>query len=62
VTPRHCKAFRPGPGQELQWMLTSEDGKKVIASGTVTADKWGLATLKQIPVAKAKSRIVIRKP
>jgi hypothetical protein len=37
------------------------DGK-VLASGTVTADRWGLVTLRQATVTKGKNRLVIRRP
>jgi len=63
VTPRHCKRFKAKPGSKWSWTNTADDGKgKVIGRGTVTADKWGLVTLKQITVTKGKNRIVIRKP
>jgi hypothetical protein len=60
LTPRRCQSFRPKPGEAFEWTYTALDGGKVLASGTVTADRWGLVTLKGLHVAKGKSRIVIR--
>jgi len=40
--------------------MSTRDGK-VIASGTVEADRWGLATLKQVVVGKARNRIRIER-
>jgi len=61
VTPRHCKAFKPKPGRKFKWTNTSLAGGKVVATGTVAADKWGLVTLKQLSIDKGKNRISIVK-
>ena len=63
ITPRHCTAFKPKAGQEFTWTnspLAKEGVDAKPLSGTVTADQWGLVTLKQIAVTKAGNRIVIR--
>jgi hypothetical protein len=45
VTPRRCQKFKPRPGEELRW--TSSVG----ASGTITADKHGLATVTKVLIS-----------
>jgi len=57
VTPRHCRRFRPKPGRTFTWTQTA-NGKK-LAESTVTADRWGLVTLRQVPVTKARCRLRI---
>jgi hypothetical protein len=61
ITPRHCAQFKPKPGDKFKWSNTPTGADKPIASGTITADKWGLVTLKQTVVSKDKNRIVIEK-
>ncbi len=61
LTPRRRKAFHPKPGERLKWTNTTLKDSKVVGSGTAEADKWGLVTLRQIAVTKARNRIVIRK-
>ena len=58
VTPRRLQKFNSRPGAKYIWSNTSE-GKK-IQSGEVTADKWGLFTLKRVIVGKTGNRIAIR--
>jgi hypothetical protein len=62
VTPRHRNAFHPKVGETFRWTNTSVGDGKVLASGTVTADRWGLVTLRQATVTKGKNRLVIRRP
>ncbi|MBM4042913.1 MAG: hypothetical protein FJ290_30860 [Planctomycetes bacterium] len=57
ITPRHCKSFKPKPGQTLKWTNTSLADKREVQSGTTEADKHGLVTLKAIQLTKGKSRI-----
>jgi hypothetical protein len=52
VTPRRCQKFRPGPGAECRW--TTSTG----ASGTATADPWGLVTVPKV-VIKAGTGTVL---
>jgi len=59
ITPRHLKKFKPKPGQTFTWTNTAVNGAKPPQSGTVTANKWSLVTLKQVAVTKAKNRIKI---
>ncbi|HET6428469.1 MAG TPA: hypothetical protein VFJ30_08670 [Phycisphaerae bacterium] len=47
------------PRAECRWTNTSARDGNPVASGTVTADKYALATLKQITVGKAGNRIRI---
>ncbi|KPK82877.1 MAG: hypothetical protein AMJ81_08995 [Phycisphaerae bacterium SM23_33] len=59
VTPRHCRNFKPAKGQQFKWTNTSLAGNDVIGSGTVTADQWGLVTLKAVKVSKGRNRISV---
>jgi hypothetical protein len=59
VTPRRCRAFRPKPGDAFTWRNTAAGTGKVVQSGTVKADRWGLVTLKEVTVTKAKNRLRI---
>lgn len=60
ITPRRRKAFNPKPGANFKWSNTDLTTGKVIQSGEVTVDKWGLATLEKVMVTKGKNRIVIK--
>jgi hypothetical protein len=44
VTPRRCQKFKVEPGEELKWTHTGG------ATGTVTADEWGLITIEKVPI------------
>jgi hypothetical protein len=57
VTPRRCQKFKAKSGETFKW--TNTLGGKVVQSGAVTADKWGLVTLEKVRVTKAKARLVI---
>jgi hypothetical protein len=61
VTPRRRQQFKPQPGKQFTWINVSLDSKKVIQSGQVTADKWGLITLEKVILGKKKNRLVITK-
>jgi hypothetical protein len=61
VTARRCQKFKAKPGELFLWTNTSIQESKTIASGEVTADKWGLVTIKNIVVNKAGNRIVIKR-
>ncbi len=61
VTPRHLRAFKPKPGETFRWTNTPLGAEKPAASGQVTADQWGLVTLKGVAVAKSKNRLTIRR-
>jgi len=62
ITPRHRKAFHPKPGAAFAWTNTDLTTGKVVESGRVKADQWGLVTLKQVTVTKGKNRVRIQKP
>ncbi len=61
ITPRHRNKFYPKPGSKFNWTNTSLADGKVIQSGEVVADKWGLVTLTDVVVTKGKNRLVISK-
>ena len=61
VTPRHCKSFKPKPGETFTWTNTSVAGGKRVARGTVKADKWGLVTVPAAAVTKTRNRIRIQR-
>ncbi len=61
ITPRHRTKFYPKPGNKFKWTNTSLADGKVLQSGEVVADKWGLVTLTDVVVTKGKNRIVISK-
>jgi hypothetical protein len=58
LTPRHCRLFRPRPGQRFTWSNTTADGRRV-GSGEIAADQWGLVTIEKLTVTKSRHRIVI---
>ena len=60
ITPRHCRQFKPRRGQKFTWTNTSLADNKVVGSGSETADRWGLVTLKGVKIGKGKNRISIR--
>jgi hypothetical protein len=60
LTPRHCRRFRPKPDEAFTWTNTTADGRR-LASGQVTADRWGLVTIEGLAVTTAKHRIVIQR-
>ncbi len=59
VTPRHCRRFKPRPGDRFKWTNISLNDQKVVQSGTVSADEWGLVTLRNVTVTKDRNRIRI---
>lgn len=61
LTPRHCKAFKPKPGESYKWENRSVKDGNVVASGEVAADKWGLVTLKGLAVSKGRNRVTIER-
>jgi hypothetical protein len=61
ITPRHRKAFNPKPGQKCRYTNTSLADGRVVQSGELAADKWGLVTLPQALIFKGKNRVVIRR-
>lgn len=61
VTPRHCRKFRPAPGQKFRWANKGLAAGGVIQSDAVAADKWSLLTLPNVKVTKGRNRITITK-
>ena len=66
ITPRRCQRFKPAPGAKFAWTNSprelAESGiapEGNLRSDEVTADEWGLVTLKQVRVSKAGNRIRI---
>jgi len=59
LTPRRCQAFKAKPHQAFAWTNVACDDGKVIASGRTVADEFGLVTIKQLKITKAKHRISI---
>ena len=52
VTPRRCQKFKLQPGAECQW--TTSTG----ASGTVTADAWGLVTVPSVVIKMGEATVL----
>jgi len=61
VTPRHRRAFQPKAGAVFRWTNTDLKANKQVQSDKVTADKWGLVTLKNVLVTKDRNRLRIAK-
>ena len=61
ITPRRRQQFKTQPAAQFTWTNTSLDQNKVIQSGRVVADKWGLVTLEKIVIGKKKNRLSISK-
>ncbi|KKL10580.1 hypothetical protein LCGC14_2554410, partial [marine sediment metagenome] len=74
LTPRKCRKFKPTAGQALKWTCTAvaNTGKnvkagapavegKVLGSGSIKADRYGLATIRRMPMVKGRQRVVIRR-
>ena len=57
ITPRRLQQFKSPPMQKFRWNNSSGEGE--VQSGEVTADKWGLLTLKGIIITKSGNRITI---
>lgn len=60
MTPRRVQHFKTAPGTKVKWENLTISGS-LLQSGEATADQWGLVTLKNIQVSKAKNRIQIQK-
>jgi len=59
LTPRRCRKFRLEPGQRFRWAVAAPEAGGVLQSGAGKADKWGLATVEKLIVAKQKRRVTI---
>jgi hypothetical protein len=60
LTPRQCQRFKPKPGEQFAWTNTTINGER-IGMGAVTADRWGLVTIEQLRVTKARHRVGIQR-
>ena len=61
ITPRHSRLFKPRAGEKFRWANTSVADGKLVGSGEVAADRWGLVTLRGVTVSKGKNRIRIQR-
>jgi hypothetical protein len=61
VTPRRLQQLRPRPGEAFAWTNTSVADGKMVQSGKVTADKWGLITLEKVRITKGGNRLRIER-
>lgn len=59
ITPRRLQTMKTRPGDTFQWSNTL--GGKVVQSGEVKADQWGLVTLPDVTVSKKTNRVAIWK-
>jgi pimeloyl-ACP methyl ester carboxylesterase len=57
ITPRRLQRFKPKPGDQLVW--TNRIDRRVVQSGEVTADRWGLVTVPQVQIARRGSRLTV---
>jgi pimeloyl-ACP methyl ester carboxylesterase len=60
VTPRRVQKFLIVPGLAYDWINISIPSGKVLKSGTVMADQYGLITVKGFYVSAEGNRLVIR--
>jgi len=60
VTPRRCQKFRAKPGQMFAWTNTALRDGRIVQSGTVAADKWGLVTIPAAAISMSRNRLAIR--
>jgi hypothetical protein len=61
LTPRKCRQFKPAAGTKLRWTCRTGakgDGEP-LGSATIVADKWRLATIRQMRMLKGPQRVVI---
>lgn len=61
ITPRRCRRFTAEPGAQFQWTNTSKSSGRLVGSGSVAADKWGLVTIRQVKIGRSGNRIVIKR-
>ncbi len=59
VTPRRCQKFAPKPGEKFRWTNTALADGKVVGSGSLVADQYGLVIIPKAVVSKGKNRISI---
>jgi hypothetical protein len=59
ITPRRLQSLKILPNQTYKWNNTCQE--KVVQTGAVTADKYGLVTIRGALVNKETNRITISK-
>ncbi len=52
ITPRRCQKFKARPGETLSWNNTAG------GNGTVTVDKWGLATIPNVRIRAGQETVL----
>jgi hypothetical protein len=57
VTPRRLQRFQLRPGDRVAW--SNRIGGRVVQSGELQADQWGLVTLPQVQIGRAGSRVTV---
>ncbi len=63
ITPRRTQQFRVQPGQKCRYQAVDSGRGSVVASGSVTADKDALLTIRSMPVVTGKgTRLTISCP
>ncbi len=60
LTPRKCQKFKPPKGSSCHWANTAVSDGKIIQSGTIRVDQFGLATLRALRVTTSNHRISLR--
>jgi hypothetical protein len=60
LTPRKCRKFKPAAGALCQWTNTRLVDGRVLQSGTIEVDRFGLATIRALTVTEQKHRITVR--
>jgi hypothetical protein len=60
ITPRRCRSFQPRPGDDVSWSLSDEATGNRVQEGVAKADRWGLVTVKDMPVAKTRRKLELR--
>jgi hypothetical protein len=61
VTPRRRRQFKPRRGERFKWTNTDLASGRIVQSGTVTADKWGLVTVRGVMVHRERNRLRIER-
>lgn len=57
ITPRRLQTFQVQPEGTYDW--TNTQNGEVVQEGTVTADQYGLITLRSVRITKARNRIAV---
>ena len=59
ITPRNTRRFNPQPGQNCEWITSSNNKRRTYAKGTVTTDEDALVTVPQVPITYKGTRVSI---